>query len=350
MQFDADKRLAALKDVLERSIDEKVRFLRAPEAYPSRPSNVEVVETHWSWVFIAGEHVYKLKKPVVSEYFDFTYLDAREANCRKEVLLNRRLAGDVYEGVAALAVDPSGVLSIGGAGKIIDWLVVMRRLPADRMLDQLISRKSFDPRQLHRLAERLAGFYAGQPSSAIRPEAYVARFTREQAINRVMLAKIDGERLAAYMPLLDRLDAALTCNCPLLEDRVRWGRIVDGHGDLRPEHICLTNPIVIFDCLEFNDGLRQVDPVDELTFLGLECAMLGAPSVGRELTEEVLTRLGQSVPEQLASFCMAFRALLRARLSLAHLLDAVPRQPEKWRPLADRYAAFAASALADLGV
>lgn len=308
------------------------------------------METHWSWVFIAGEHVYKLKKPVVSEYFDFTSLEAREANCRKEVFLNRRLAGDIYEGVAPIAVDVNGILSIGGAGKIIDWLVVMRRLPADRMLDQLISRKSLDPRQLHRLAERLARFYAGQPRSAIGPEAYVARFAREQAISRVMLAKIDRERLAAYMLLLDRLDAALTCNRPLLEDRVRSGRIVDGHGDLRPEHICLIDPIVIFDCLEFDDGLRQVDSVDELTFLGLECAMLGAPSIGPKLIEDVLAQLEQTAPKQLNAFYTAFRALLRARLSLVHLFDPVVRQPEKWRPQADRYANIAKSALAELGV
>jgi aminoglycoside phosphotransferase family enzyme len=241
-------------------------------------------------------------------------------------------------------------LSIGGAGKIVDWLVVMRRLPADRMLDQLISRKSFDPRQLCRLAERLARFYAGQQSSAIRPEAYVARFTREQVSNRVMLAKIDGERLAGYSPLLDRLDAALTSNRPLLEDRVRSGCIVDGHGDLRPEHICFTDPIVIFDCLEFNDALRQVDPVDELAFLGLECAMLGASSVGPKLIESVSAQLRQTVPKQLVAFYTAFRALLRARLSLAHLADPIVREPEKWRPQADRYAAIAGSALAELSV
>jgi aminoglycoside phosphotransferase family enzyme len=300
-----------------------------------------------SWVFLAGELVYKLKKPVTSEYFDFTSLGARERNCRNEVRLNRRLAGDVYRGLARLTLGSDGGLSLDGAGETVDWLVVMRRLPGDRMLDRLIERRALDPKELERIGERLANFYARQPAAAIAPAAYVDRFRREQATNRSVLqaAGADG---ALYRNLLDRLDAALVRHAPLLEDRVRHGRIVDGHGDLRPEHICLNEPIVIFDCLEFSDDLRQVDPVDELAFLGLECAILSARWVGPKLMAQVMARLGQPTSDELTALHAAFRALLRARHALSHLLDPVPRDPERWRSLAERYAAAADAELQNL--
>jgi aminoglycoside phosphotransferase family enzyme len=328
------------------STEDKVRFLSAPQSHPDRPSKVDVVETHLSWVFLAGERVYKLKKPVKSEHFDFTSLAARETNCRSEVRLNRRLAGDVYQGVARLVLAADGRLALDGEGETVDWLVLMRRLPTDRMLDQLIERSAFDSAGLARLGERLSQFYASRPPAEIEPQAYLDRFTREQATNRRVLGACRAP--AFHERLLDRLDAALVRYARLLEVRVLSGRIVDGHGDLRPEHVCMTDPIVIFDCLEFSDRLRRVDPVDELAFLGMECGLLGADWIGPTLAEHVLTALGQSVPDDLAALHVACRALFRMRLSLAHLLDPEPREPERWRPLADKYAAAADAALTKL--
>lgn len=330
------------------STEDKVRFLGAPQSHPNRPAEVYVVETHLSWVFLAGERVYKLKKPVRSEHFDFTSLAAREANCRSEVRLNRRLAGDVYQGVARLVRAADGRLALDGEGETVDWLVVMRRLPADRMLDRLIERTGLNSVELARLGERLTHFYASRPPAEIEPQAYLDRFTQEQATNRRVLKACRAP--AAYERLLDRLDAALARHARLLEVRVLSGRIVDGHGDLRPEHICMTEPIVIFDCLEFSDQLRRVDPVDELAFLGMECGLLGADWIGPALAEQVLTALGQSVPDDLAALHVACRALFRMRLTLAHLLDPEPREPERWRPLADRYAAAADAALTKLSI
>src|SRR5690606_7899537 len=99
------------------------------------------------------------------------------------------------------------------------------------------------------------------------------------------------------------------------------GSIVDGHGDLRPEHVCLTDPIVIFDCLEFNRDLRLVDPYDEMAFLGMECAHLNAPWVGAALIGRASRIMGNTVPRDLLGVYTALHAVLRARLSLAHLLD-----------------------------
>jgi uncharacterized protein len=331
------------------STEDKVGFLSAPEAYPAKPAEVEMRETHWSYVFLAGERAYKLKKPLASDHFDHTRIAAREANCRKEVLLNRRLAGDVYEGVARLVLAADNRLAIDGDGETIDWLVVMRRLPHDRMLDRMIAAGTFEIRHLERLGRRLATFYAGRPAAKMAPDTYLDRFRSDQADNRAVFAACRTVPPDRHARLLDRLAAALAEKGPLLEERARAGRIVDGHGDLRPQHVCMTETLVIFDCLEFSDALRQVDPVDEIAFLGMECAVLGADWIGPKLMEVVLARLGQTVPGELPALYTACRALLRARLTLAHLLDPVPREPERWPPVADRYADAADAALKKLG-
>ncbi len=203
----------------------KVRFLSSPDAYPERPARVDVVETHLSFVFLAGERVFKLKKPVKSEYFDFTTLAGREANCRNEVRLNRRLANGVYQGVARLVLTAEGGLAIDADGETVDWLVVMRRLPEDRMLDRMIAQGSVGPPELERLSERLAEFYARQPAAEIEGEAYLRRFTREQAINRAVLAACAGERRSHYETLLGRLDAALAKRGALFVEQARSGAI-----------------------------------------------------------------------------------------------------------------------------
>jgi uncharacterized protein len=131
----------------------------------------------------------------------------------------------------------------------------------------------------------------------------------------------------------------------LLEARVREGHVVDGHGDLRPEHVCLNRPIEIFDCLEFNAALRQVDPFDEIALLGVECAQLGAPHLLARFVEGLAARLDTPAPEALVALYGAWRAALRARLSFAHLLEPSARTPEKWAPLAKRYLSIGARLL-----
>lgn len=324
------------------STRDKLRFLCAPSAYPHKPVMVELVETHMSYVFLAGERAYKLKKPVRYPFLDFSTIEARERDCREELRLNRRLSKDVYLGVTPLTAI-EGRLSLGQTGEIVDWLVEMRRLPGALMLDALLRARDVRDSEVAAVCETLAQFYRRAERSKIRPEQYVARLVAEQGVNRAMLTHpgIDGAP-----QILERLDARLAAQRPQLEARVAAGRIVDGHGDLRPEHICLTEPVVIFDCLEFNAELRQVDPFDEIAFLGVECAQLGARPLLRRFIEELASRLEEAIPPwDVIWLYAAWRAALRARLSIAHLLDPSPRHPDKWAPLANRYLDLAARAL-----
>jgi uncharacterized protein len=250
-------------------------------------------------------------------------------------------------GVVALTCGPMRRMALGGDGAVVDWLVEMRRLPREAMLDRLIAEDRLSAAQIDALCDTLGNFYHGVERSSISAEDYALRFFREQEKNRDVLTRRDFALDHGRTPaLLDLLDARLAASRSQLQERVLQGQVVDGHGDLRPEHICFRDPIAIFDCLEFNAELRQVDPFDELAYLGVECALLGANRLGVELVDKVAQRLSCEAPRRLVSLYAAWRAVLRARQSVAHLLDDAPREPTKWEPLATRYLNVAQSALA----
>ncbi|WP_221766075.1 hypothetical protein [Halomonas nitroreducens] len=325
---------------------DKVAHLSRPQAYPDGEGEVEVKETHMAFVFLVGERVYKLKKPVEYRHRDCHRLASREFLCREEIRLNRRLAPDVYLGVEPLGRGAGGALALSSREGVVDWLVVMRRLPEDRLLDEALARGDVAPERIDALADLLGHFYAGLAAEDLTAEDYVARFVREQAKNREIMADrrfaMPGDRVAT---VLDRMDRLLDEAPDLVGRRVREGRIKEGHGDLRPEHVCLVEPPVVIDCLEFNRNLRLVDPFDELSLLALECERLGGAWIGERLFRRVGQALEDAPDPRVLAFYRAYRACLRARLSLSHLLEPHPRDAEAWEPLARDYLALAASAV-----
>lgn len=323
-------------------LEEKVAFLGSRAAYPEPSPRVDVEETHMSWVFLAGGTVFKLKKPVKYPFLDFSTIAAREVNCREEVRLNRRLAPDTYLGVVPLTRESDGKLAFNGGGQVIDWLVKMRRLPADRMLNRAIERGTVTRAKVEAVADLLAAFYGRAEPADLTPQEFIAGFVHELAENESVLTLPVFDLPHATVNLVLKATRDFVArDSQVLTDRVRKGCVVEGHGDLRPQHVCLVDPPVIIDCLEFNRKLRLVDPFEELVFLGLECERLGAFWVGNLVVKRCADALGGPPPDRLLAFYTAFRASLRARLALAHLLEPKPREPEKWVPLAKQYLAIA---------
>lgn len=320
---------------------EKVAFLSEPEAYGPDVRHVEVRETHMSWVFLTEVEVYKLKKPVTYPYLDFGTVENRRRNCEVEVRLNRRLAADVYLGVVPLRREAHGKLSLNGAGEVIDWLVHMKRLPEADMLDRRILDGRCSHTDIETLGGLLARFYASLPAEMEWGQAYLDHLAHEQPINRSVLALPELGLADRAEPVLDALDRAIDGLRPRLEARIASGRLREGHGDLRPEHVCLNHDPKIIDCLEFNRGMRIVDPFDEVNYLGLECEMLGAAWIRPALLEIVDHAIGHRPEPDIMALYGTFRALLRARLSAAHLLEDNVRRRDEWKPQAMRYLALA---------
>jgi len=291
-----------------------------------------------SWVFLTDTCAYKLKKPVRYPYLDFSTVEARRLDCEQEVRLNRRLAADVYLGVIPLVRDAEGHLCLSGAGEAVDWLVQMRRLPAERMLDYLLRSGAVEQAEIIQLARRLARCYAEAAAEAITPAAYrqglagrIEDNLRELGSPEFGLDPDQTQRLARLqLSFLQR-------HAELFDTRVRLGRIVEGHGDLRPEHVCLLAEPVVIDCLEFNRDFRILDTVDELGYLALECERLHAPQVGRWLLESYREASGDAPPDALIHFYQSCRAVLRAKLAVWHLRDDGRHPPGKWVAMARDY-------------
>lgn len=318
-----------------RQLEAKVASLRQPEAYPESTEEVETVETHMAWVFLTDDYAYKLKKPVKTPFFDHTDADARREVCHRELRLNRRLAADVYLDVVELLED-DGEFQVGADGEPADWLVKMRRLPDERMLDALIDRNAVEQSDLDRLVDRLVRFYEDAEAIAYPPDEYRADITGDITSKRTsMEAPHYGLKGKDIIAASRKLSDWLTDHGELLAARA--DRVVDAHGDLRPEHICLEDPPAIIDCLEFDRELRQLDPVSELSFLALECERLGAPGVGQYVLDGYVERTGDSPPKTLLSFYRDYHALVRAAVAIWHLDDdAVDRDPE-WRKRTNWY-------------
>ncbi len=333
------------------TLDDKVAFLRRPESYPEKPLSVEPRETHMSWVFLTDAHAYKLKKPVRTDFLDFSTLEARRRDCEAELRLNRRLAPDVYLGTIAMTLSPDGALRLGGEGEVVDWLVRMSRLPPARMLDRLIADGSLLDEEIHAIGIRLGRFYRDLPPVGLTANDYLTRFADDVHGNFRALIK---PKYAMPREVVRHVSTAqlafLRVRIEHFRRRVREDRIIEGHGDLRPEHICVGAPPVMIDCLEFNRAFRLIDPLDELGFLAMECEFLGAPWVGPLLVEAYSEVTGDPAPEELIKFYQAYRACLRAKLSLWHITDPEAPDAARWRDKALRYLCLAevyAQALSD---
>lgn len=318
--------------------DDKVAYLRDPHSYAGGVMQPVVVhETHMSWVFLVGDCAYKLKKTVQLPYLDFSSLEKREFACRQELRLNRRLAPDIYLDVIPLRSSSAG-LTLGPAGAIVDWLVVMRRLDKTSMLEEMILQHRIRADQLRRLSCTLSRFYKRARKIHWPAERWIAHWRQMIFDNRPLLLDHRFNLPKVRTLRIDRsLCRFLTERKQLIISRVLANAIVEGHGDLRPEHIWMGTTPAVIDCLEFNANLRVADPLDEIAYLSVECQRLGARAVGRDIEAMLARELHTGPLTELLAFYRCYRATLKARLMLAHLLEPHPRNPVVWRPLAETY-------------
>lgn len=315
-----------------------VGLLRQPASYPDRPARVEVIETHFAWVFLTGRYVYKLKKPLRLGGVDMTSPEARRQSCEQELALNRRLAPRTYLGVVPVTAGADGTLCLNGAGAAVDWLVMMRQLPRERMLDRAIREGTVSAGDIDSLIASLVRFQEQAPV----PELGGAQFRRRL---HEQLLQIRSELLRAEFGLNRRLVSALMevtlgwleRHAGLLDARIAARRVRELHGDLRPEHVCLGPDPQIIDCLEFDPALRILDCAEEMAFLAMECERLGARRLAHTLLERYRAASHDPVPDELLAFYRAERAAMRAMLQVWHLRDGALTDAPRWITAGGRY-------------
>ena len=330
--------ILAARDARVPALTDKIAYLSRPESYFESTTAVEIIETHMSYVFLTDLHAYKLKKPVRYPFLDFSTLDARRLNCEEEVRLNRRLARNVYLGVVPLVRTGSG-LRLQSEGEPVEWLVKMRRLPRHLMLDHAIREHRVAEQDVIRFTRVLSNFYRTAERIQMSPETYRTKLRAAIVDDHGALAKPDyglpgalrKDTESAQLAFLDRHAAQF-------DRRIDQPVLVEGHGDLRPEHVCLAAEPVFIDCLEFNRDLRIVDPADELGYLAMECEFAGAGHIGEIIFETYSASTGDRPPRALVRFHQAQRAVLRAKLAVWHLEDHLTNSARaKWLERAQAY-------------
>lgn len=284
--------------------------------FPSREEAVHI-QTHTSHVFLVGDDVYKVKKPVDFSFLDYSTLEKRKACCEKEVEMNRRFSPDVYRGVLPLFDGGGGRLAFEGEGEPVEYAVHMRRLPQEAMLARRLAAGDVREDEMVALAELLGRFYEGADQGAAIANFGSPDQIRENTVENFDTTEDFEEEL---LPDLCRrfLRAAnerfLAERTGLLLDRVAGGRIVDGHGDLKPENLFLTESgPVVTDCIEFNDRFRYGDVLVDLAYL-----TMGLREAGREDLREAFLgryrRFEPDYPEELLDYYEIYRAVVKGKI------------------------------------
>jgi aminoglycoside phosphotransferase family enzyme/predicted kinase len=328
-----------------------VRAMLRPSFYPHQPERVRLVQTHISWVFIAGERVYKVKKPADFGFLDFSTLSRRAAACRREVELNRRLAARLYLGTVPLYEEGTGLnsgpgrkglgFSLSPPGRVVEHAVVMRRLPRGRLLSELLARGAARAADLRRVARRIADFHAGAALAAPRWRR-VAVLVENLRENFRQTVPFLGRTVSGgdYLLVWDYNHDFLARRRALLERRVRNGRIRDGHGDLHAEHVCIERSgVLVYDCIEFSDRLRQCDVAADIAFLYMDLLHHRRPDLAAALMSEYLRRTGDWEVRLLVPFYACYRAVVREKVESFRLADPGISAPRK-RAAARRAASY----------
>ena len=302
--------------------DSLVRDLLRPDAYPWRPESVDLIETHISWVFLADDRVVKVKRPVRLDFVDQSTPEARRAICEAEVQLNRRLTDGVYLDVVSITRD-SGGYAVDGDGEAVEWATLMRRLPADRMLDALIDAGEAPPDLADLVADRLVPFHRDALPCPGDPRERAAEATAVMTENLDELAVLMRDRpFAAELALIaDAVRAFIDANGDRLLDRAREGWIRDGHGDLRAEHVCLDDGVQVFDCVEFSEAIRCADVGSDLAFLLMDLDRLGVDAAVGERLVARYREAGIDLPADLLALYRVHRALVRAKVSAIRMAE-----------------------------
>lgn len=295
--------------------------LRRSLARGAGPGAVSLRTTHASWVFVVGDDVWKLKRPVDFGFLDFRTLEARRHFCAEEIRLNRRLAPDVYLGVEPVRRMAEGLALGAGPGTVVDWAVHMRRLPDEASAEALLARGALDAGLLEELARALASFLARAP----RADAYGAPEALRASVdeNFAQVAPFVGDLIAAGT--LEEVRAfhvgELRAKTERFLARVAEGRIRDGHGDLRLEHVYFladrpggAAPTVI-DCIEFNDRFRCGDGAGEAAFLAMELEAARRPDLAAGFLARFAEAAGDLGLYEVLDFYLSYRAFVRAKVA-----------------------------------
>jgi hypothetical protein len=295
-----------------------IETMKKPDFYPHHPAEVEFIQTHISYVFIAGDIVYKVKKHLQFDFLDFTSLEKRKFYCEEELRLNRRLAPDTYLDVVAISRDSQGNFTLDKGAEIIDYAVRMKKLPADRMLKTLLSKGMADEKIMDAVARKIAVFHQqAQTGGHIDEMGDIENIRLNNEENFAETTKYINVTVPEYQYkfIRDYVRKFLTAKKALFAKRVAGHKIRDCHGDLHLDHICITDDIVIFDCIEFNERFRCGDVAEDVAFLTMDIDFNGFPRHADDFVQSYVKYSGDADMLTLLNFYRCYYAYVRGKVN-----------------------------------
>ncbi len=332
------------------SLPDYVRYLLLPASYPHPVGEVVLVQTHISYVFLAGDFVYKFKKPMDFGFLDFTTLEKRKYFCEQEILLNRRLCPSIYLGRVSVNRLASGALALEGPGRAEEYGVKMVRMPAERMMGVLVRNGELTRGMLDSIIRVLAPFYenaaTGGAIDRFGSVAAVGRNVRENLAQCQRFVGCSALSQGEYLRINRYVDSVLARE-NIFSRRIRDGRVRDCHGDLHSANICLADEVYIYDCIEFNHRFRYCDVAADVAFLAMDLDFFGMENFSGYFISRFVEVSSDPELLEVLDFYKCYRAAVRGKIGLltAHEpeVDAESRalaleQAARYFVLAQRYA------------
>ncbi len=305
--------------------EQLIQALQNPARYPHPVAEVELIETHISWVLLTGEFAYKIKKPVNLGFLDFSTLERRAFYCREELRLNRRLAPELYLTVVSITGTERQPL-LCGSGEAIEYAVKMRQFDQAAQLDRVLARNELLPAHIDLLAAIVSHFHQNLPSAPVESPFGTAAAVRQPVLENFIQIRAHLQK-TALLQRLAPLEAWSHQQCEQLKDtfaaRKADGFIRECHGDMHLRNMALIdNKVVVFDCIEFNENLRWIDVISEIAFLVMDLQDRQQPQLAQRFLNAYLEKTGDYAGLRVLRFYQLYRAMVRTKVDAIRLHQA----------------------------
>ena len=327
-----------------------IQYLQLESSYPHPAVDVCLVQTHISFVLLAGDYVYKWKKPVDFGFLDFSTLEKRKYYCEQELQLNRRLCPDLYEELVTINGEGE-TFCLDGPGEVVEYGIRMKRMPEERMMGNVMARGELSRDHIDAIIDRLVPFY-----EAAAGDERIREFGKAHAVAVNVLENFEqtegfvgqGALSREQFEAIVRYSREFLTHEDRFQARIDDGKIRDCHGDMHSANICLTEPVSIFDCIEFNERFRYTDVAADVAFLAMDLDFNGQEKLSNYFIEQFVEKSGDHGLLEMLNFYKCYRTYVRGKIALFTASDpgvdeetaaSCIEQARKHFVLAEKYAA-----------
>ncbi len=309
-----------------------VKELKNPEAYEEAPKKIETKQTHISYVFLTEKFVYKVKKAVNFGFLDFSTLEKRHKFCEKELVLNKRLCGDMYIEVVPINCSTSGKITINGEGKTVEYAVKMKKIPEEKIMTRILEEGKIDENTIDEMAKIIVDFHekakVTKTDGEFEPLSAIETNWRE---NFEQTQEFIGRSISAQTLhfIQEKVDQFMQKSQGLLAKRVTENKIKNCHGDMHSGNIFVADKIYIFDAIEFNERFSNCDVASEVAFLAMDLDFKKRKDLSDFFVEKYVKYSGDHGLLELLNFYKCYRAYVRGKVTSFRLNDPSVKDEEK---------------------